>query len=120
MQINKTINLLAFLIAIFLIACKPTILNEEKYIKYINESDNGFLQEKKIGDVEIKLLQKPSCLVAGTDTSNHYEHNLYFNLSYSAIPEQIVTVLLVIGAFATAKLVMIIESHPMLFFRVSL
>ena len=100
-MIKPITYILLFMFYLFT-ACN-TVENKEEMIKYVSETENGLLKEKKISGTEIKLMLKPSILFAMQEIEgqtkisekekqeiiNQYNKQLYFVLSISRNNEEV-------------------------------
>jgi hypothetical protein len=77
----------------------------QELITYVNEKDNGYLQQKVVGGVKFSLLLRPSDLIAAQEIEqsekeanldslrDKYKQFLYLNLSFSKSNKEILSTL---------------------------
>tara|TARA_R110000851_G_scaffold327695_1_gene497514 strand:- start:7807 stop:8406 length:600 start_codon:yes stop_codon:yes gene_type:complete len=77
----------------------------QELVTYVNEKDNGYLQQKVVGGVKFSLLLRPSDLIAAQEIEqsekeanldslrDKYKQFLYLNLSFSKSNKEILSTL---------------------------
>jgi hypothetical protein len=59
MQVNKQL----FYLLVFLGACRPSALPEDKYLNWMKDQKNGCHKVKKVGDISLEVQYKPTDFV---------------------------------------------------------
>ncbi|MFK7748438.1 MAG: hypothetical protein AB8B65_08615 [Kordia sp.] len=102
---NNIIRILVLLVFIGLLnSCsKQTFKNKKELQSYIQEKDNGYLQEKTINGVQFSLLYRPTDLLVAQELKTesnkedierlreHYQKYIYFNLFFSANDKELLS-----------------------------
>ncbi len=102
---NNIIRILVLLVFIGLLnSCsKQTFKNKKELQSYIQDKDNGYLQEKTINGVQFSLLYRPTDLLVAQELEaesnkddieklrKHYQKYLYFNLLFSVDDKELLS-----------------------------